>query len=110
MQRGLVGSEMCIRDRYMGYRVMLESVPDPIKSEEFNSTTKSLDDYMFEEKAKAYALAFEQQFHVAVYYAYMKLKEQEIRNICYIADLITLKEPKNQPSWKRIVVPFKDVY
>lgn len=89
---------------------MLENVVEPNKEEEFNSATKSIDDYMFEEKMKMYALAFEDQFHYACYYAYMKLKEQEIRNICLLAELVTLKVPKNSYGWKRIVIPFKDIY
>jgi len=85
-------------------------VPDPNNQEDFSSKQKSIDDYMFEEKAKAYALAYEQQFHYASYYAYLKLKEQEIRNICWLAELVGLKAAKSHPGWKKIVVPFKDVY
>ena len=91
---------------------MLENVADPSKEKEqdFNSEGKSIDDYMFEEKAKKYALAYEQQFHCACFYAYMKLKEQEIRNICWLAELVTLNTAKNVFGWKKIVVPFKDIY
>jgi V-type H+-transporting ATPase subunit d len=95
---------------YDQYKKMLEHVPEPGKDEEFQSGAKSLYDYMFEEQAKMYALAFEQQFHCAVFYAYLKLKEQEIRNIGYMADLVGLGMAKNMPQWKKIVVPFKDVY
>jgi len=95
---------------YDQYRRMLDQVPDPNKEEEFNTSVKSIDDYMFEEKAKMYALAFEGQFQYAAYYAYLKLKEQEIRNICWLAELVTLNAAKNLHGWKKIVVPFKDVY
>jgi V-type H+-transporting ATPase subunit d len=78
--------------------------------EEFNTASESIDDFMFKEKSKMYALAFEQQFHVAVFYAYMKLKEQEIRNIRWMAELVSLNIPKQQHGWKKIVIPFKDVY
>ena len=89
---------------------MLEHVSEVNKEQDFYTSPKSLDDYMFEEKAKMYALAFEQQFHYAVYYAYMKLKEQEIRNICWLADLVTFNAAKNYAGWRKIVIPFKDVY
>jgi len=89
---------------------MLDKVSDPNKEEEFNTDTVSIDDQMFAEKAKMYALAFEDQFHYACYYAYMKLKEQEIRNICWLAELVTLNVPKNSNGWKKIIVPFKGVY
>jgi hypothetical protein len=37
---------------------------------------KSLDDIMYDEECKRYALAFDQANQVAMFYAYMKLKEQ----------------------------------
>ena len=88
----------------------MQDVPDPNAQEDFGSSQKSIDDYMFEEKAKTYALAYEQQFHHASYYAYLKLKEQEIRNICWFAELVTLNTAKSHPGWKKIAIPFKDVY
>lgn len=65
---------------------------------------------MFAAKARKYALAFESQFHVACYYAYLKLKEQEIRNIVWLAELVSLNVPKNQPGWKKYIVPFSNIY
>ena len=43
-------------------------------------------------QVKFNTLAFEQQFHYGMYYAYVKLKEQEIRNIVWIADCISLDQ------------------
>jgi V-type H+-transporting ATPase subunit d len=50
---------------------------------------KSLEDQFFELEVNLNRLAFEQQFHYGMYYAYVKIKEQEIRNIVWIAECIS---------------------
>ncbi|PFH37922.1 putative vacuolar ATP synthase subunit d [Besnoitia besnoiti] len=56
-----------------------------------SSKFKSLEDLLYNETANMCELAFEQQFHYGIYYAWVKLKEQEIRNIVWIADMILMK-------------------
>ena len=94
---------------YTDYRLMLEEVTNAGGEEgnEFNSDSKSIDDVMFESKSKKFSIAFEDQFHYGVFYSYLKLKEQEIRNIVWLAELISLGVPKNAAGWKKYVVPFK---
>ena len=57
----------------------------------------SIDDEFYRHEVKMYELAFESQMHLGVFYAYVKLKEQEIRNLVWIAECI-LQRRKDQIS------------
>ena len=84
----------------------MESVPDPKKNDfALQSGEKTIDDYMFEESIKTYSIAFEQQFHFACCYAYIKIKEQEIKNIVYLAEMISLGVD-NASKLKMYILPF----
>lgn len=55
----------------------------------------SIDDAFYERDVQTLELAFESQFHYAVFYAYVKLKEQEIRNLVWVSECI-LQQQKDE--------------
>ena len=55
----------------------------------------SIDDEFFKHEAKLCELAFESQMQFGIFYAYVKLKEQEIRNLVWISECI-LQRRKDQ--------------
>jgi len=62
-----------------------------------NSTPEefSIDGEFYKNEVKLFELAFESQMHFGVFYAYVKLKEQEIRNLVWISECI-LQRRKDQ--------------
>ncbi|CAG8439825.1 7374_t:CDS:2 [Ambispora gerdemannii] len=54
-----------------------------------SAETKTLEDRFFEYEVHLNKLTFQQQFHYAIFYAFLKLKEQEIRNVLWIAECIS---------------------
>lgn len=55
----------------------------------------TFDDEFFKKDARMHELAFEGQMHFAMFYGYVKLKEQEIRNLIWICECI-LQRRKDQ--------------
>jgi V-type H+-transporting ATPase subunit d len=87
----------------------VKDVPDPKKIDEFSiqAGLRTLDDFMFEEQIKRYSIAFEQQFHYACFYAYIKIKEQEIKNIVWLGEMITLDSKDSGSKLKKnYILPF----
>lgn len=66
---------------------------------------------MFKKLTEKFCVAFENQFNYACFYSYIKLKEQEIKNIIWLAELIALGDKENSQRLKKnIIIPFKHYY
>lgn len=100
-----------MRDVVKGFndiRILLSEVQEPNRiNENFN---KTLEDFMYEEEVKVLSDSFDEQCNLGIFYAYVKLKEQEIRNVVWYVEMISRKLEKNDPAWKKIIIPFNDDY
>jgi len=75
------------------YHKMYESVKSFYDSEAKRDSLQqvtSIEDLIYAENVGMYEMAFEQQYHFGILYAWLKLKEQEVRNIKWIADMVIL--------------------
>ncbi|KAL6769089.1 ATPVD1 [Auxenochlorella protothecoides x Auxenochlorella symbiontica] len=83
-------NELALAEDFDQIRAAMEKCPpyQAIFSKLGAGESVMLDKVLYEEEAKRAMQTFEQQFHYGVFYSYMRLREQEIRNIMWIAECV----------------------
>ena len=70
------------------YRQFFDPAAAAQDEDGMNGAAQDMEDQFFKEEVRLNKLAFMMQFQYAVFYAYFKLKEQEIRSLTWIAECI----------------------
>lgn len=73
---------------------------------EAESNEVTIDDAMLIEASRKYSMGFEGGFHCACFFSYLKLKEQEIKNVTWLAELVQMNVSRNMPGWNKFIAPF----
>ncbi|KAJ1759331.1 H(+)-transporting V0 sector ATPase subunit d [Coemansia sp. RSA 353] len=81
-----------VLEQYSEYKSMVVGVNLNASSGGAGGNELSLEDRFFIKEVQYNKDSFEQQFHYGVFYAWLRLKEQEIRNVVWIAECISQQQ------------------
>lgn len=83
-------AELAAAEDFDGVRAAMERVPayTALFSRLGAGEAQVLDKVLYEEEVRRAVSAFDQQFHFGVFYSYMALREQEVRNVMWIAECV----------------------
>ncbi|KAI3431669.1 hypothetical protein D9Q98_004716 [Chlorella vulgaris] len=90
-------AELAVAEDFDQIRSVMEKCPpyQAIFSRLGLGESQMLDKILYEEEVRQLINTYEQQFHYGVFYAYMRLREQEIRNVMWIAECVA-QDQKNR--------------
>jgi len=87
---------------YQSYVKLFDACKDFYEGQ---AKAKSIEDLLYVENVNMYELAFEEQFHFGVAYAWVKLREQEIRNLEWISNMILMGRQDHVEEFVQIFKP-----
>jgi len=90
-------------DRYSSHILQFHEILKYTKSDANIIDMKTAEDLMYMYLRTMNEFAFEQQFHFGIYYAWIRLKEQEIRNLRWICEMMELGKQKEKVA--NFIVP-----
>ena len=88
------GGERCLSRRWVQI-LPLCHVVTYMSAQMGYGESQMLDKILYEEEARRSKFTFEQQFHYGVFFAYMRLREQEIRNLMWVSECVA-QDQKNR--------------
>ncbi|KAJ2779351.1 H(+)-transporting V0 sector ATPase subunit d [Coemansia javaensis] len=91
-----------ILEQYSEYKSMIVGVSLHAPADGDGRGAQSLEDRFFGKEVQLNKDAFEQQFHYGVFYSWLRLKEQEIRNVVWIAECISQQQKDKVGSYTAI--------
>jgi V-type H+-transporting ATPase subunit d len=82
--------ELAVAEDFDQIRTAMEKVPAyaGIFARLGGAEGQMLDKLLYEEEVRRCKACYDQQFHYAVFYAYMRLAEQEIRNLMWVSECV----------------------
>lgn len=87
------------------YNEVLQNVKEPSALEVDGED--SMGDVMFKKLAQAYSVSFDEQSNFANFYSYIMLKEQEIKNVVWMGEMISRQLEQTDKKWTKYVLPFE---
>jgi len=83
-------AELAAAEDFDSVRAAMERVPEytALFGRLGGGEAQILDKILYEEEVRRAVGAFDQQFHFGVFYAYMALREQEVRNVMWITECV----------------------
>ena len=83
-------AELAAAEDFDGVRAAMERIPayTALFTRLGAGEAQILDKVLYEEEVRRSVASFDQQFHFGVFHSYMSLREQEIRNVMWIAECV----------------------